>query len=420
METAERFRRRLQRSDADCCDFQFAPRWNVSRSPVTQVEQMKICFVCSEYPPGPHGGIGTMTQVLGRALARRGHEVRVIGVYRRDYPHPDFAEDEGVRVWRLRARTQRFGWPADRWDLFRCLAEWARAREIDLVEVPDWGAWAAGWPRMKIPVVVRVHGSASYWAAELGKATRRRTYWLERLGLKRADFWCAVSRYAGDRTKEVFGLSRRQDATLYNSVFVCSGTSRRKRSRRVVFAGTLNSNKGVTSLIKAWPSVVARCQDAELYVYGRDGKTERGQSMLAHLHSELGNPERLHVHFRGHVSREQVITELSGAAAAVFPSYVEAFAHAPLEAMAAGCPTISSKRGPGPELIREGVDGLLVDPDRPHDIARAIIRVLTDEELSQRLAMNGPERIRSRFSTEVIVQDNERFYENCIQRFSNS
>ena len=42
---------------------------------------MKVCFVCSEYPPSVHGGIGTYTAVLGQALRRRGHEVRVIGVY---------------------------------------------------------------------------------------------------------------------------------------------------------------------------------------------------------------------------------------------------------------------------------------------------------------------------------------------------
>jgi hypothetical protein len=51
-------------------------------------KSLELCFICSEYPPGPHGGIGTMTQVLARALVARGHGVRVIGVYQRDYPGP--------------------------------------------------------------------------------------------------------------------------------------------------------------------------------------------------------------------------------------------------------------------------------------------------------------------------------------------
>ena len=71
---------------------------------------MNICFVCSEYPPGPHGGIGTMTQVLGRAFARDGHQVRVVGVYPEWYGEPDVEEDHGVQVLRLRERKQPLGW----------------------------------------------------------------------------------------------------------------------------------------------------------------------------------------------------------------------------------------------------------------------------------------------------------------------
>ena len=41
---------------------------------------MKICFLCSEYPPVPHGGAGTFTQVTARALVQAGHDVRVVGL----------------------------------------------------------------------------------------------------------------------------------------------------------------------------------------------------------------------------------------------------------------------------------------------------------------------------------------------------
>ncbi len=66
----------------------------------------------------------------------------------------------------------------------------------------------------------------------------------------------------------------------------------------------------------------------------------------------------------------------------MFPSYAEAFALAPLEAMAAGCPTVYSQRGSGPELIENNRDGLLVEPDQPGEIAETIIRVLEDNNLA--------------------------------------
>ncbi len=83
---------------------------------------------------------------------------------------------------------------------------------------------------------------------------------------------------------------------------------------------------------------------------------------------------------------------------AVFPSYAEAFAIAPLEAMAWGCPTIYSQRGSGPELIRHGDDGWLVDPDQTSDLSQAISRLLKDDVLANRLGTQGRRRIEERFT----------------------
>lgn len=129
-----------------------------------------------------------MTQVLGRALVRAGHEVRVAGMYPASYPALDYEEDSGVRVWRLRRPAGRFDWVAARYRLFRKVARWSRDGEIDLVEVPDWGGLAAGWPQLPVPVIVRLNGSISYFAAELERPIRRAAFWLERASLRRADF----------------------------------------------------------------------------------------------------------------------------------------------------------------------------------------------------------------------------------------
>src|SRR5262249_20390765 len=134
---------------------------------------LNICFICSEYPPGTHGGIGTMTQMLARALVERGHHVRVVGVYQSSYPGPDYQEDEGVRGWRLGEWGSRHGWLAARYRLFREVVRWSHKRAIDVVEVPDWHGWAAGWPRLSVPVIARLNGSATYFAAELSQPVRR-------------------------------------------------------------------------------------------------------------------------------------------------------------------------------------------------------------------------------------------------------
>ena len=178
---------------------------------------MKICFICSEYPPGPHGGIGTMTQVIGRALAAQGHEVRVVGVYPKSYPGPDYQEDMGVRVWRLRSRGVRFGWIQDRRRLFHMVREWASDSQIDVVEVPDFEGWAAGWGPLAVPVVARLHGTGTYFNAEMKLRTARLNFWVERASLRRANFWASVCRYTASRTQELFGLQV-ASTILYNPV----------------------------------------------------------------------------------------------------------------------------------------------------------------------------------------------------------
>jgi glycosyltransferase involved in cell wall biosynthesis len=102
---------------------------------------------------------------------------------------------------------------------------------------------------------------------------------------------------------------------------------------------------------------------------------------------------------------------------AVFPSYAEAFALAPLEAMVSGAPTVYTSRGSGPELIRDGRDGLLIDPDRPDDIAGALLQILTDPGRARDLSLAGRRRVLESFGLEQVVAENIAFYRRCAAMF---
>ncbi|MGE0761331.1 MAG: glycosyltransferase family 4 protein [Pirellulaceae bacterium] len=379
---------------------------------------MKICFVCGEYPPGPHGGIGTFTQILGRALVAAGHEVRVTGVYPAGHAGAEREEDCGVQVYRMKAPVNRWGWPFARYRLYQQVARWSRQRDVDLIEAPDWEGWTAFWGRLPCPLIVRLHGSVSYFQRELQRSTRSSIFMLERAALRRADYWCSVSHYTAERTKEVFGLRSGPHAILYNPVEI--GPERPKAFRsgaRVVFTGTLTPKKGIISLARAWPAVQRARPDAELHVLGKDGLTDDGRSMRAFLAEILASQSNSRVHFHGHIDRATLFNMLGSARVAVFPSYAEAFALAPLEAMIQGCPTIYTRRGSGPELIEHGVDGLLIDPDEHDEIADAIVRVLHDDQLAARLSEAGQRKVRESFSLSTLRGENERFYQSCLETF---
>lgn len=381
---------------------------------------MKICFVCPEYPPGPHGGVGTMTQVLARALVSSGHDVRVAGVYPPSYRAPDVEEDEGVRVWRLREKPMLGGWLVARHELYRMVAGWARQGEIDLVEGPDSRGWFAGWPRLPVPVVQRSNGSFTYFAHELGRAIDQTTFRLERWSYRRATAWAAVSHHTAAITARLFRLRACPVAILHNPVDIPAKMppfSDRSPSR-VVYTGTLTAKKGIFALIDAWPAVKEECPAAELHVYGKDTRVDGGQSMQQQLVDRLQNGLRGSVSFHGHVGAAELREALSTARVGVFPSFAEAFALAPLEAMGCGCPTISTKLSSGPEGVRPEIDGLLVDPRRPGEISDAILRVLQDGSLAERLGRAGRARVLSSFTVSALLPANQTFYENIARSFA--
>ena len=283
--------------------------------------------------------------------------------------------------------------------------------------MPDFQGWAAGWPALSVPVIARLHGSSSYFAAEMGRKLGRTTYWLERSSLRRADAWCSTSQYTAEKTRKLFDLNR--DATvLPNGVRIPPECNPDMRLRnRVVFSGTLTEKKGVISLVRAWRQVISRRPKAELHLYGKDGNAPDGRSMKAWLLSEACDQVARTISFFGHVPRESLLEALRSARLAVFPSYAEAFALAPLEAMACGCPTIYTVRGSGPELITHGKNGLLIDPDQPAEIATAIELLLTEDDLARRIGDAGRELTRQKYSIEHLIARNESFYEECRTRF---
>jgi glycosyltransferase involved in cell wall biosynthesis len=218
----------------------------------------------------------------------------------------------------------------------------------------------------------------------------------------------------------VIPTRRGPDAILPNPIEIddalASGAPR--STKDVVYTGTLTPKKGVISLIDAWPAVQARCPGAHLHMFGKDGHTAGSESMQAALESQLPQQLRSTVTFYGHTPRETLMTRLKSARLAVFPSFAEACAIAPLEAMACGCPTVTSARGSGPELMKHDRDALLVDPADTTGIADAVIRILTNDRLAARLGKAGRDHVRRLFSMDVLLPRNIEFYRRCIDQFA--
>jgi glycosyltransferase involved in cell wall biosynthesis/serine acetyltransferase len=110
-------------------------------------------------------------------------------------------------------------------------------------------------------------------------------------------------------------------------------------------------------------------------------------------------------------SRTDVPALLSCCDLGVLASRVEGLPNAVLEYMAAGLPTVATRVGGIPEIIRDHVSGLLVRPNDPPALAAAILRVLQDDDLRKRLATAGRERVLAKFDFGRVAEGLLRLYQ---------
>lgn len=400
---------------------------------------MNILYICEEYPPGKTGGIGTVVNVLGRELVKQGHHIYTVGLYPHGYAQADYEEDNGIKIWRLRYRSDigliRNNYSITdifflkclkyssflHWDtgissktLFNFIKEIIEKYHINIIEMPDWNTFlhnsltTVHVPAFKVPLVVKLHGSHSYSQSEVNIPLNKRIFRAEKNLLNRADAVSAVSRYTASETKKLFGLAK-DFSVLYNSINTQRGSETEKVDNKVVFTGALTQRKGIHSLLKAWNLVKKQNYFVTLHVFGKGPVNE--------LKKILEREALTSVYFHGHVSREKLLNELATSAVAVFPSYTECFSLAPLEAMAAGCAVIYTLKSSGPELIVDGENGLLVNPDDINGIVKAINLLVTDKKLRQSIACAGKKMVSDRFDITNSARQHIDFYNKVISEF---
>src|SRR5215213_4182300 len=153
---------------------------------------------------------------------------------------------------------------------------------------------------------------------------------------------------------------------------------------RVLFVGRLAPQKGVRALVAA--AALIENPSAQVLLVG-DGPERRA---LAREARRIGAGDR--VRFLGFFSHDRLPAAMAHADVLVLPSVYEELGTVLLEAMYAGLPIVASKTGGIPEVVEDGVNGMLVPPGDPEALARAIDRVFADRALAYRLSEEARKR----------------------------
>jgi glycosyltransferase involved in cell wall biosynthesis len=239
--------------------------------------------------------------------------------------------------------------------------------------------------RRKTPLILEVHGNWRTAARMYGSPARKllgpASDVVAAQAVKRADGVRTISPYT---TRLVRELGVEPDGVLATFTdldpFLIPPVPLPERPG-ALFVGVLEHYKGIDELAEAWRAAGPRVPDATLHIIGRGSRRQ----VVEQLREQVVWDEQ--------VSSAGVAEALDRAWALVLPSRSEGMGRVILEAFCRNRPVIGSDVGGIADLVRDGENGLLVPPRDPRALADALVRLLSDRELTERLGHDAREEV---------------------------
>jgi glycosyltransferase involved in cell wall biosynthesis len=172
----------------------------------------------------------------------------------------------------------------------------------------------------------------------------------------------------------------------------------------------LAPQKGHRVLFDALPAVRAAVPDVHVRLVGHEELSTTSELMAYALQKGIAS----FVDFEGF--RADIPRVMADLDVFVLPSLWEGFGLVLLEAMAAGRPVVASAVGPIPEIVVDGLTGLLVPPGDPSALAEAITRLLRDPDLAAAYGRAGRARVERELRVDTMVARTEALYEELLGR----
>jgi len=329
----------------------------------------------SSTPPSPTEGSGTWVAIDGvlRGLQRLGHAAR------------------------LRPITTRTGFHTfDRWRYNRAVVSDPPDADVVIGVDLDGYRWASRRPP-GVGYAVMLKGIIADELRNEGGLVRAlltvQARW-ERVNVRLAERVIVPSRYSAGVAHEVYDVPRERLAVVPEPIDLAEWRRRFAEAPRlgsrpptVLCVARMYPRKRLDVLLRAGARLRGRIPGVRVRIVGDGPESAR----LRALSAGLGLEET--VTFLGEISRSALAVEYVGADCFCLPTVQEGFGLVFAEAMAAGLPIVACRTAAVPEVVEDGRTGLLVSPNDPEELARAMERVLANAEVRAELGAAGRRRV---------------------------
>ena len=228
--------------------------------------------------------------------------------------------------------------------------------------------------------------------------------------ISNSNFTTQVISHAYPNTaKKVFTIYKSVDSQQFTKALEIRKSANFCQKPVILMVGSNLQRKGIRTIIQAALEVLPKIPDCLFKIAGDDPAVPEFRIMCEQLNIAD------HIIFLGHQSRDQLLELYSEAAVFILPAITESFGVVILEAMASGVPVIGSNVGGIPEIIRDGINGLMIPPNSPTELAQAIYLLLQNRDMQVQFAKSGIETAQQ-FSIEKMMIETYQVYSHLLNK----
>jgi glycogen(starch) synthase len=391
---------------------------------------MRILHLSWEYPPLVYGGLGRHVHALAEAQSAAGHDVVVVTQHPGDAGVPLDEVVNGVRVVRVPhdppaiPMSDLLAWVLALDHAFaRTVTRLGHGWVPDVVHGHDWvvaHAGAAARELFGVPLVATMHateaGRHQGWLPnEFSKAIHTTEWWLT-FEARRV---ITCSQHMRWEVTRLFELPPDKVDVIPNGIDLTEWTTtpddvaaaraaHAGAGPLVLFAGRLEWETGVHTLVEAMPRLRRRFPGLRLVLVGKGSQLGMLQELAARLRVSRA------VEFTGWLTEDGLRSIAAAADVAVIPSVYEPFGLVALEAAALGTPLVVSDTGGLAEIVVNGETGLTFPPLDAAALADAVTAMLRDEVLSRRVVREARDVLAHDYAWPSIAATTVATYERAI------
>ncbi|SNR75834.1 Glycosyltransferase involved in cell wall bisynthesis [Lutibacter agarilyticus] len=380
---------------------------------------MKIAFLTPEYPhatTGKSGGIGTSIRNLSKGLLAQQQKVLVL-VY--GQPKDAVFYDEGIEIHQIKnIKLKGLSWWLIRKKIETKINSLYQKKQLEIVEAPDWTGITSFIQTKKCPIVIRLHGTDTYFCHLEQRPVKWINKFHEKRALKKANGLISVSAYTAKVTNQIFDLDKKF-AIIPNGIdtdLFKKEIENEPLEQTILYFGSLIRKKGLLELPYIFNEVVKQHQHVKLVLVGADVRDiKTGNSSTWELMQPLFDVEALNnVTYLGVVPYADMKQHITEASVCVFPSFAEALPVSWIEAMAMEKAIVASNIGWAKEVIDNEINGFIEHPINHKAYAQKIWELLQDEELRAKFGEAARFKVEQYFSQEVVAKQSLEFYKGMI------